>query len=87
MATIVEYTKKGDYQGKRYVLLGAGYGMFKSARANMILGDLFPTETEGSQSKLAVCDENGKVLWGNSDDLVVVSVDGQSPADALAALK
>ncbi len=85
MATIVEYTKEGKQQGKRFILLGAGYGMFKSTRTDLILGNLFPAEERGSQSKLAVCNENGNVLWGDADDLVVMSVDGVAPRSLLSS--
>ena len=84
MATIVEYTKEGEHQGKRFILLGAGYGMFRSTRPGLLFGNLFPAEEKGSQSKLAVCDEDGKVLWGDADDLVVVSVDGVDPRSLLS---
>ena len=80
MTTIVRYSKNQQL----YILVGSGHGMFRSARPGMVLGDLFPREEEGSESKVAVCDDNGRILWGMSDDLTVVSVDGRDPATILA---
>jgi len=79
MATIVESTKTGH----RYVLLGAGYGMFESARPSIIFGDLLPSKTQGAESMLAVCDAEGNVGWLRSEEARVVSVDGESPGAAL----
>ena len=56
MATVVQDTESG----RRYVLIGAGYGMFKSARPGA-LGDLFPKEDKGNVSVLAVCNAEGHV--------------------------
>ncbi len=80
MATIVEYNKNG----KRFILLGTGFGVFKSSRPGLFGGDWFPNTDEGSESKVAVCDPKGKIYWANSDDLTVVSVDGELPADILS---
>jgi len=80
MATIVEQIETGY----RYLLLGAGYGKYQSARPNMILGDLLPVTKEGSETVLAVCNEEGRIGWVRSEEMRVVSVDGVEPAKALA---
>ena len=79
MATIVEYTKNG----KRYVLLGTGFGTYKSAHSGFLLGDWFPTVDEGQITMAAVCDASGKIRWAHTDELIVVEVDGVRPAHAL----
>lgn len=75
MATIVRYTKNS----RLYIFLGTGFGLFQSSRPGVLGGDWFPNKEEGSESKVAVCDGEGRIFWGQSDDLVVVSVDGESP--------
>jgi hypothetical protein len=83
MPTIIQYTKTGDH----YILLGAGYGQWATARANRLLGDLIPTDQQGDLHLLCICDSAGKVFWANPEDTVVVSVGNQSPAHALRAFE
>ena len=79
MATVVEDTESGH----RFVVIGAGYGMFKSARPGLILGDLVPNVAQGNVSVLAVCDADGHVGWLPTSRARVVSVDGASPGEVL----
>jgi len=82
MATIVEHrTTRG-----RYVVLGASYSMWKSARASRILGDLFPVEEEGTIKAVAVCDASGDLHYFSSDLLKVISVDGVDVNEILGAV-
>ncbi len=81
MATIVQ-TKK---TGKKYVLLGTGFGAYKAARPDVFLGNLWPTEDEGQITMVAVCDGEGRIRWAQSDDLTVVEVDGSLPGNILSA--
>ncbi len=78
MAVIVQARKTG----KKYVLLGTGFGAFKATRPDLFFGNLMPKEEEGQITMVAVCDAEGKIRWAHSDDLIVVEVDGSSP-DAL----
>lgn len=79
MAVIVQAKKSG----KQYVFLGTGFGAYKAARPDVFLGNLWPTEEEGQITMVAVCDTKGNIRWAHSDDLVVVEVDGVSPAALL----
>ena len=79
MAIIVEH----EGMGLRFVLIGTGYGMYRSAMPGA-LGALTPIEDEGEKGFVAVCDSKGRIRWFESHELRVVSIDGQSPADALA---
>ena len=45
---------------------------------------LTPIEDEGEKGFVAVCDSKGRIQWFESHELRVVSIDGQSPAEALA---
>lgn len=75
MATIVKHRKTRV----EYVLLGAGFGM-STAVHHQLIKDL---KVEKSRHLIAVCDAAGEILWGDPDDLRVVSVDGVSPEDCL----
>ena len=50
MATIVRH--KGD--GRCYILLGTGFGAFRSARPGMIFGDILPNEEQGEYTMVSV---------------------------------
>ena len=79
MATIVTHKESG----REYILLGAGYGAYKATRPSFFFGNLAPREEAGEHSLVLICDSTGEVGWVNSEDIKVVRVDGQSPADAL----
>jgi hypothetical protein len=80
MATIVQSKRNG----KKYVLLGTGFGAYKSTRPGVFFGNLVPDEQQGQITMAAVCDKDGNVRWTHSDDLTVVEVDGSSPAVLLS---
>ncbi len=75
MATIVEHLQTQQ----RFVLLGAGYGMYQSSKPHPFFGNL-GTETKGGKNALiCVCDEHAQIGWINADAVTVISVDGDSP--------
>ncbi len=80
MATIVQY--KTD--GKKYVLLGTGFGAYKATRPGVFFGNLLPNEEEGQTTMVAVCDPNGTIRWTHSEELIVLEVDGHSPSAVLS---
>ncbi len=63
---------------KEYFLLGTGYGMSQSARSSFLGGDLFPNIEEDSVQKITVCDEFGRIIWFDSSDIRVISIDGEA---------
>jgi len=79
MATIVEHKK----DGRRYVLLGAGFGAYQSKKPNLIFGNLVGDVEEGIYEMLCTCDASGKIYWFLSSTLRIVSIDDQSPEEAL----
>ena len=79
MATIVKL-KNSD---KHAVLVGVGYGMFKSARPSAFFGDLLPSEKSGESQMAAVSTASGDILWCSSSDLTIISIDGESPRKQL----
>lgn len=76
MATIVEHKETG----KRYIVMGTGFGVYKSARNNAFF-QWAVMEEEDNYHLVAVCDRKGNIKWFYSEDLVVVEVDGGKPSD------
>ncbi len=76
MATIVEHKETG----KRYIVMGTGFGIYKSARNNAFF-QWAVVEEEDNYHLVAVCDRKGNIKWFYSEDLVVVEVDGGKPSD------
>ncbi len=79
MTTIVQHVPSG----KHYILLGAGFGAWATARPNRLLGDLFATDKNGQTRVLCLCDAEGRVEWAFADRVRVVRVDGVAPGEAL----
>ena len=79
MATIVKL-RDSDRHG---ILVGVGYGMFKSSRPGMIFGDIAPNEKSGESEMAAVSTATGQILWCPSKDLTIVSIDGKAPSEHL----
>ncbi|HCT46069.1 MAG: hypothetical protein CMJ35_04880 [Phycisphaerae bacterium] len=80
MPTIVRHNPSG----KHYILLGAGYSQWATARPNRFFGDLFPLQSEGQARLVCLCDAQGKIEWSYADRITVIAVDDQSPQAALA---
>jgi len=79
MSVIVEHRETRD----QYVLLGTGFGAYLAKKPNWFLGNLSADVESGEVSVVAICDAGGNIGWYNTEELVVVSVDGQSPGEAL----
>jgi len=77
MATIVREKKTGDH----YILLGAGFGVFKSEKPNAFFGNWMPEKSEGQFPMVCLCGVDGKIGWALSEDVVVISIDGQTPTE------
>ena len=74
MAVIVKHRETGE----RYVLVGTGFGAYKATKPNWFFGDLLADEQSGEMSVVAVCKADGGIGWFQSDDLLVVSIDGKA---------
>lgn len=81
MATIVRI-KEGN---KKYVLLGTGFGAYKSTRPSFFGGNLFPSEEEGTIGVVAVADEIGNILWVEADEIKVIEIDGVKIEDVMSS--
>jgi uncharacterized SAM-dependent methyltransferase len=74
MATIVKHNQTG----KRYCLLGAGFGVFQSSKPNVFLGNLMADVEEGEYALVCVCNSKGEIFWLEATQVKVVSIDGQN---------
>ena len=79
MAVIVRHKESGA----RYILLGAGFGAYKSSRPSVLFGNWAPAEKSGDIRVVFVCDSEGRTGWVESEKLEVVSVDGAEPGAIL----
>ena len=79
MATVLTHMPTGN----RYVLLGTGFGVFQSERPDWLLGSWSSHTSAGQHTLVCVCDAEGAVGWLPSSDILVESVDGVSPGEAL----
>lgn len=72
MATIV----KNINNGKKYFLVGTGFGAYKATRPSFLGGNLFPVEDEDTITVVAICDAYGNINWIQSSEIKVISIDG-----------
>ena len=79
MATIVWHEKR---QAK-YILLGAGFGSWKTEMRSTIAGALAPVGDEGHDTYALVSDADGHAMWVDTTQLTVLSVDGAKPSELL----
>lgn len=66
-----------------YALIGGGYAAWES-RGQGPLGIDWGAKDGGKATAIMVCDRHGTIGAFPADELEVLSVDGVSPADALA---
>ena len=73
MASIVEHIESG----KHLVLIGTGFGAFKSAAAHSsgLLGPSLKVDS-GELPMVAVAFSNGEIHWCDSKEVKVISIDG-----------
>lgn len=74
MAIIVKNTSTNQ----EYILLGTGFGVYKSSTSGLIGGSLFPEEDKGTLQKLAVADFEGKIHFVDGEEFIVTHVDGKT---------
>jgi len=68
---------------RKYVLLGTGYGAFRSTRhGRMWAGQTSATEAD-QHEMIAVCDPDGRIFWLPSAHVEVLTVDGEKPSELL----
>ncbi|MCS7462046.1 hypothetical protein N0M98_18060 [Paenibacillus doosanensis] len=77
MAIIVQHKESR----KSYVLIGTGYGAYKSMMPGVLGGSMFPREESAEIPTAAVSDKYGTIHWILTDQLQVVEIDGRPVAD------
>lgn len=66
---------------EKYILLGAGLGMFKATRPSYFGGNLFPHEEESMEQIVAVSNQAGDILFIDKNLVKIVEIDGMSLGD------
>ena len=79
MAMIVKHKSSNGH----FVLVGVGFGAYSSARPGAFFGDWLPAEKSGEITMAAVAFPDGRILWCDTKELELVSIDGQSVRDVL----
>ena len=79
MTTIVRHRESGE----RHLLVGSGYGLYRSTRPSVLLGSLAPHTTTGEFPVALCADALGSLKWLPTEELLVESVNGSSPSEAL----
>lgn len=79
MATVVVHKPTG----KRFVIVGSGYGAWATSAPNAWMGNLAPDEHSEHCTLFAVCDEAGEIGWLKSEELQVLTVDGKAPGQLI----
>ena len=83
MAIIVENINTFE----RYILVGAGLGMFKATRPSFFGGNLIPHEEESVEQIVAVCNNEGDIYFIDKKLLKVVEVDSIKLVDMQESFK
>lgn len=65
------------------MVIGAGYAAWESRREGPLGGDWFGKDG-GKATAIVVCDRHGTLGTFPSNELIVVSIDGVPPSEALA---
>jgi hypothetical protein len=81
MATIVAHRQSGQ----RFIVIGSGFTAFTEMKPKWFTYRTQPADMTGQMTLIACCGPDGSIGWFWSQELVVVEVDGVSPAQALGA--
>ncbi|NER21045.1 MAG: hypothetical protein F6J86_01760 [Symploca sp. SIO1B1] len=76
MAIIVKHKESQN----NYILLGTGFGIYKSSRPNAFF-ELLTIDEQEHFRLVAVADHHGEIKWFYSKDLTVIEIDGRHPSE------
>ncbi|PSF38136.1 hypothetical protein C7H19_06605 [Aphanothece hegewaldii CCALA 016] len=79
MAIILQHLSDGN----EYIFLGIGVEGQKNSISSRMLGEFFAKDVPEKSTLIAACDSFGKIVWLNINDVIVVEVDGEKPAEIL----
>ena len=65
----------------RYIMIGAGYGHARTSTPSLLFGRLKHSTTEDTHFMACLCDKTGDLAWCPSDDLCVLSLNGEAVTD------
>ena len=82
MPTIVIHKKSKQ----EFVLLGTGFGSYRTHRPHGILADVYRAES-GEFPMMCICDRNGKIGWVRTNAMKVKTIDGEEPHEVLGVKK
>ena len=68
---------------KKFILIGTGFGAFKTSNPSTFRVNRLPKPDEGVIPMVAVCDENGEIKWMKTNEIKIVNIDGNSPINIL----
>lgn len=69
--------------GRRFVLVGTGYDAIHPEQSINPIGEAKAVKDAGGYALAAICDEDGAIYWCETKELVVESIDGQTPLEIL----
>ena len=78
MATIVKHK-----DGGHYIVVGFGYGLFRSSKPDFFFGSASSDDRQGDAAYLAVADYKGGIGMMRLEDCMVIEVDGKKPGDII----
>jgi len=68
---------------KNFILIGTGFGAFKTSNPSTFRVNRPPKADEGVIPMVAVCDENGQIKWMKTNEIKIVNIDGNLPINIL----
>lgn len=82
----IDMTTKARWKkdGKTYLYLGTGFGAFKAMSAGTWMHSLLPDKESGEIGMVALCDKNGEIGWVDYEEVEILEIDGERPADLLS---
>ncbi|WBW95686.1 hypothetical protein [Oceanirhabdus sp. W0125-5] len=68
---------------KNFILIGTGYGAFKTSNPSTFRVNRLPKADEGVIPMVAVCDDNGVIKWMKTKEIKIVNINGNLPINIL----
>ncbi|WBW99642.1 hypothetical protein [Oceanirhabdus sp. W0125-5] len=68
---------------KNFILVGTGFAAYKTSKPSTFMVNRLPRADEGVIPMVAVCDESGNIKWMKTNEIMIISIDGNSPLDIL----
>ena len=79
MTIIVKHLKTGN----EYLLIGTGFSSSQSLNLPFLRGNPVIEKDSIVNQMVALCDQNGKIFWVFSAEVIVTEIDGKNPSELL----